>query len=182
MKSWIKLSGFISVFLTASAVASSTLDVKQTDTYSFSEPVVEHFIDVAFQYKATAYREFATLFNLCQKQPQHEKCGEGYQSLRTDYEQAKANHQVLIMAWEPEFRSLLLPSLGIAQMKKELSQLGYTADSTDLEEQDDLVELNKWLVAHEFAPTDRIYLLHGYLVSTDFLVKRSEIKSSLSTN
>ncbi|MCP3699309.1 MAG: hypothetical protein GY920_12240 [Aliivibrio sp.] len=139
----------------------------------FESNKIEPFINAAYDNKAKAYGQFASVFNICQKQPNHEKCGKEYQQLELQYNVAKSNHEALMMVWTPEFRTLRLPIAAMPQLGKELTQLGYIAvRNQDLSDEDILVGLNGWLDAHDLANTVDIYLLHGFLVSTDAIVSK----------
>ncbi len=146
----------------------------------FNQEAVKAVIDVAFETKNVRYTEFATLFNLCQKVPDSEQCGEEYDAKRKNYEIAKANHDVLLMANHPEFIGLLMPPSNYPELTHALKVLGYlNPDLDDIKNDQVLSALNYWLKKHDFSETEQIYFMHALLVRTEELsmqLKESGIK------
>lgn len=144
---------------------------KQSVEHLFVEEEIQTMISVAYQTKSTRYANFATLFNLCQKQPEDARCGDEYTQKKSHYETANANHAVLTMVYGQEFKYLLMPEVNYPELVEALRNLGYLGNGIerDVNYSDTLAALNEWLMSHNMPKTDDIYFLHALLVRTEEL-------------
>ncbi|USD63680.1 hypothetical protein J4N45_22180 [Vibrio sp. SCSIO 43140] len=160
-----------SVSVSALAADSDTQSMTEASHKElFDEQVIGRFIDNAFAHKSDTYTDYAILFNLCQQDPNNELCGSELDVQKAQYQRAKASHDSLAMVWKSEFKDLMLPPMAYQQMVNELKQLGYLTQSTDVPVAKVHAALNQWLVKQGLAPTQEIYLMHGYLVSSAALL------------
>ena len=155
--------------LLSQTVTAQTKAVSPTDTL-FNQASIQAVIDMAFHTKSERYTEFASLFNLCQKRPNNPQCGEKYNTKRTNYEVAKANHDVLLMTNDPQFLTLKMPLSNHQELVSALKTLGYLSSAQEkVEYAQTLDALNEWLVLHSFAKTDEIYFMHALMVRAEEL-------------
>ncbi|MDN2481186.1 hypothetical protein [Vibrio agarivorans] len=136
----------------------------------FDQQATEQLFDKAYDYKAKAYGDYAVLFNLCQKEPEHARCGEELEFHKAAYNRAKATHEAIIMAGSEPYQDLKLPAVAYQQLSDELIQLGYLTNAENIRVDQIVTALNQWLADHNLEPTHDIYLLHGYAVSLDALI------------
>jgi len=129
------------------------------------------FIDTAFQHKAQAYSLYATLFNLCQQSPTDVRCGDEYQQRQKLYQRAAAAHGSLKMAWTPEFRYLPMPQVTKSQLVEDLNELGLLNNHTAVTEDSLISAVNQWANQHGIPSSDRIFLLHAFLINVEVLTK-----------
>jgi hypothetical protein len=156
-------------------VAHAQQDVAATIESLFARTSLDAMLEVASETKSERYTEFATLFNYCQKLPNDDKCGKEYNVKRENYEVAKANHDVLIMAQDPEFIGLLMPASNYPELVHALKALGYLSvesSAKNAKHEQVMVALNRWLEAHNFSKTEQIYFMHALLVRTEELSKQ----------
>jgi hypothetical protein len=136
----------------------------------FEPQVTEKLFSKAYDYKAKAYGDYAVLFNLCQQEPKHSRCGEELEFYKAAYHRAKATHEAIIMAGSEQFKELMLPAVAYEQLSDDLIQLGYLNKADDIQLNQIMTALNQWLADYHLKPTHDIYLLHGYAVSLDALI------------
>lgn len=174
----MKLKTVVLLFsaLISQTVTAQVEEVSPTDT-RFNQASVKAVIDMAFHTQSERYTEFATLFNLCQKLPDNQQCGEKYEKKRSNYELAKANYNVLLMANEPQWSTLRMPPANYEELVSGLKTLGYLSDEQEKVEQAQTLEgLNQWLEFHDFETTDEIYFMHALLVRAEELSQQLYIE------
>ncbi|CAH6832904.1 conserved exported hypothetical protein [Vibrio chagasii] len=171
-----KTAALLTAALFSQAVSAQTEQPIPAE-HLFNQASVGAVIDMAFDTKSQRYTEFATLFNLCQKLPDNPQCGEKYEKKRSNYELAKANYNVLLMANEAQFIDLMMPPSNYPELVSALKTLGYLSENETKAEHSLVLEaLNEWLVLHSFAKTDEIYFMHALMVRAEELSQQLYIE------
>ncbi|MCK6263469.1 hypothetical protein KP803_09305 [Vibrio sp. ZSDE26] len=161
----LSVVSIISLSIAPAALSQTSSD--ESVSTLFNQTSVDAVISVAYQTKSTRYSEFAQLFNLCQKHPVDERCGEEYKLKKSHYEIAKSNHGALVMVNTPEFRSLFMPPVNYPEFVGSLTALGYLSEEQEqekLKQEQVLAALNQWLDLNGFDQTTEIYFMHALLV------------------
>ncbi|MGF1694117.1 hypothetical protein L4D20_13415 [Vibrio kyushuensis] len=178
MNKLIAVLAMFTVSITPIASAE-TIDTNDIDRL-FNQASVDAVISMAYQTKSARYTDFAQLFNLCQKRPQDERCGDEYKTKRTNYEVAKSNHGALVMVNTPEFQSLFMPEVNYPEFVGSLKALGYldsdleSSKTNQINQEQLLVALNRWLDSNGFEQTSEIYFMHALLVRAQELSQQLE--------
>ncbi|MGF1755258.1 hypothetical protein L4C33_16895 [Vibrio makurazakiensis] len=167
---------FATTLLLASSVMASPNSEVEVDRL-FKTESVDAVISMAFETKSSRYTEFAQLFNLCQKRPNDERCGDEYKGKRTRYEVAKSNYGALLMVNAPEFRTLPMPEVNHPEFVNSLKVLGYLkSDLDNVSKEQALFALNQWLVMNDFEMTSDVFLMHALLVRAQELSQLLEME------
>tara|TARA_Y100001956_G_scaffold62423_1_gene62433 strand:+ start:860 stop:1378 length:519 start_codon:yes stop_codon:yes gene_type:complete len=145
----------------------------EDEAVGFNQSAVELSIKQAYQLKSARYTDFAVMFNFCQQKPTHSDCGEKYAQLQSDYQWAEANYKVLLMVWQSEFRTLLMPKVSEQELTHDLQTLGYV-ESSQLSQPEAIQKATaKWLSNNDMTYDGNIYLLHQLMIRTEAMASSS---------
>jgi len=160
----VVLSTVLSVFSVQVMAAESNMATV------FPDAQVQPLFKNAYAEMSRRYTLFAELFNLCQQKPNAEDCQNPYEEAKQNYTVASSIYNSIEMTLMPAFIALETPFMSLVELNKALTKLGYM----DTELADEYISatsllpyINQWQVKNNLPVTDKIYLLHTYLISAD---------------
>lgn len=136
--------------------------------------VIKSFEVDAYQLMASNYSDYAGYFNLCQKQPNHEKCKNEYKGAQQAYRISKANYDVLAMLKKDNMLTLALPDNAQQELFEGLQTLGYVDEKKDFNHTELLAAVNQWGQKHQLNRSDELYLLHLIMINTQLLGEEND--------
>ncbi|GIC75754.1 hypothetical protein [Moritella sp. F3] len=170
----------LSTALSVSSFQAMAVESKMATV--FPDEQVQPMFKNAYTEMSRRYTLFAELFNLCQQKPNAEDCQKPYEQAKQNYTVASSIYNSIEMTLMPAFIELETPLMSLVELNKALTKLGYM-DTELADEQISTTALipyiNQWQVKNNLPVTDKIYLLHTYLISADAMQAMPEQQHKL---
>ncbi len=121
----------------------------------------------AYHQMESRYAVFASLFNLCQQNPDSSRCEDEYDKRQSQYKQAKSNYDVFHLLTKEDMLTTQLPAGAEQDLRDNLVELGYLDQAAGDDSQELLDAINRWCESNGIEAAPEPYLLHLVMTQTD---------------